>query len=195
MSRPLTIGCLAFLTVSGCGELFGDVVELPRAAAANMIANMPASANLMALPERFPNARMRSEITEVGVVWTYSLRNKDACRFTAHVKEESVVSSVVWTEIDDISSDGQGYLCTTVRIAGEESVAATIEGRPADQVAVEREMAAAVVGNMASVHKSVGDQMKAMGPEPADCAALPNSSAQAACNGDHSLRDPTERRN
>lgn len=183
MFKVMALTGLAFLALGGCGELFGDVVKLPRAAATSMIYNMPANANLMAMAGRFPEAEMRIATTEEGVVWTYRLSGQDACKFTAHVKEQDENTSVVWTSTEDVSAEGEGYLCAAVRVVGKESVAATIEGRPADRIKVETELAGVMVDNMGSVHKTLGKQVEAAAAqmEPQDCHKLGTSALQEQC--------------
>jgi hypothetical protein len=183
MSRAVLLSIPACLMLGACGELFGDLVQQPRDATIMMVYNMPSADNLMMLPQRFPNVTVRAGTSEEGVVWTYLMDGKEACRFTAHVKEETPTSSVVWTEMDDVSAEGEGYLCETVRIAGEESVAAVLEGRPVNRQAVEAAIAAAMVNNMGSVHKTLGRQVEAATAEfePRDCHRLGTTAQQQAC--------------
>jgi hypothetical protein len=171
----------AVLTLTGCGELFADLVKQPRSAVVNMIYNMPADANLMRLPERLPNARMRVATGPDGVVWTYALAGKDVCTFTAHVKEETADTAVVWTDSDDISADGRRLLCDAVRIAGEESVAATLAGRPANRKLVESQLAAAMVGNIGEVHRTIGEEINRLAPEDTECYEEKNAGMRQAC--------------
>ena len=113
--------------------------------------------------------------------WVYALNGKDACKFTVTVEAMGDDASTVWTKTKDISADGQDYLCATVSVAGEESVAAALAGRPADRVKVETELAAALVGNMGSVHKTIGDEMINMAPKSTSCREEGTPKKEADC--------------
>lgn len=180
---------LAVTALSGCGRLFADVVQQPQSIVLNQIQYMPNAANLMEMPQRFPNARMRVERGDGEINWIYSISGQDVCRFTAHVAEEGEYSSTVWTSSEDIGSGGEGYLCGSVNAAGKESVAATIEGRPADRMKVEKELAAVMVGNMASVQKTLGKQIEDMAPKKTECREYGSQALQDACRSREFLRD------
>lgn len=169
MYRSVVMSAVAAVSLTGCGELFGDLVKQPPAAVIGMIYNMPPDKNLMRLPEHFPGARMYVTTTPKGVVWTYRLNGVDACRFTARVKEETPQSAVVWTESEDISDDDETFLCNAVKIAGEESVAATLEGRPVDRSKLEAEMASATINNFGSIQRTIGDEMVKNAPQSKEC--------------------------
>lgn len=180
---------LSLAALAGCGRLFADVVQQPQSVVLNQIQYMPNAANLMEMPQRFPNAKMRIERGDEAIHWIYSIGGQDVCRFTAHVAEEGENSSTVWTSSKDISSGGEGYLCGSVNAAGKESVAATIEGRPADRMKVEKELAAVMVGNMASVHKTLGKQIQDMAPEKKECREYGSEKMQEACRTREFLRE------
>jgi hypothetical protein len=155
--------------LSGCNWLFGQTVKQPSASVVSLLYAMPKSADVMEVPLLFPGTRMRTERDGDVISWVYSLNGKDICKFTVTVEAMGDDASTIWTKTKDISSDGQSYLCATVEVAGEESVAATLEGRPADIVKVETKLAAALVGNMGSMQKTLGDQMVNMAPKSTSC--------------------------
>lgn len=190
LKRSFVIGTLS-LILGGCGELFGTVVDQPRDAVAGMIYNMPVSANVMGLAELVPGTKSRVGQTDAGIVWTFSVYGKDECRFTVHVKSESDSSSIVWSDIDELGNGDRAFLCDAVRITGEESVAATLEGRAADEAKVQHQLAAAVPANMASIQKTIGEEIvRQVNARPDDCYKETTSAAQAACNGNNSLQEP-----
>jgi hypothetical protein len=159
MNRTKWLMVLSVLALSGCGELFGRSLNQPSGVVTNQLYRMSPGADLMRLPEQFPGARMRVESKDGNVVWTYSLRGKDACRFTAHVSPSGDSVTTVWTEVETLENENAKYLCITAKIAGDESVTATLDGREADTKKVQGELAAALVGNMDSVFKGIGDHM------------------------------------
>jgi hypothetical protein len=171
------------VSLAGCGELFGDLVKHPRPVVANMLYNMPSSTNLMDLPQLFPNMTKTIALTPEGVVWTYSISGQPACRFTAYVKEETAGSSVVWTDMEDVSQNGQQFVCASIKTVGEESVAATLEGRPADRARVERELTAVMVENFGSLQNTIADQMVELAPknDDSECQSLDTTAKQRAC--------------
>lgn len=180
---------LSLLPAGGCARLFADVVHQPKSVIVNQLHYMPNAANLMALPQRFPSSTLQVTATADEVNWTYSLGGKEVCRFTAHVADEGQDRSTVWTTSEDISSDGQGFLCGAVNVAGKESVAATIEGRAADRQKVETELAAVVVTNYASMQKSIAKEMTDMAPPKTQCREYGSQEMQDACRTREFLRD------
>ena len=157
----------AFL--SGCNWLFGQTVKQPSASVVSLLYSMPKSADVMNVPVRFPGTRMRVERDGDAISWVYSLNGKDACRFTVTVEAVGDDASTIWTKTKDISPEGQAYICATVTVAGEESVAAALEGRPANSAKVEAKLAAAAVGNMGSMQKTLADQIVEMAPKSTSC--------------------------
>lgn len=181
--------------LSGCGQLFGTVVEMPRDSAATMLYNMGAAANLMNMPLGLSGTRMAVAHSEDGVVWTYSRYGKPTCTFTAHVSEESAETSLVWSEVDELTRAGDDYLCAAVGVIGKESVAATLEGRAADALRAQREIAALAPAHLASVFKGISDEVtRNANANTSDCHELGTSAAQASCGGTRGLKDPTEKR-
>ena len=181
--------------LSGCGQLFGSVVEMPRDSAATMLYNMGSGANLMDMPLGLSGIRMAVARSSDGVVWTYSRHGKPTCTFTAHVSEESAETSLVWSEVDEISAGGEDYLCAAVGVIGTESVAATLEGRAADTIGAQREIAALAPAHLASVFKGISDEVtRNANANTSDCHELGTSAAQASCGGTRGLKDPTEKR-
>jgi hypothetical protein len=179
---------LLSLALAGCGELFGRTIPQPSETITNVLYRMPGSADLMKLPERFPNTRMRVALSGSNIVWTYALAGQDACRFTAHVKASGEAMTTVWTDVEDLTERGEGYLCSTVGVAGEESVAAALDGRPADNAKVEAKLAAALLGNMGSLQRSLGDQIDSMAPKSTSCREEGSAELQRACESRDFLR-------
>ena len=192
LKRVWGIGALC-LILGGCGELFGTVVDYPKDAVTSMIYNMPNSANMMGFVEQFPGTTKRIRLSPAGVIWTYAVYGKDECHFTAHIKRESDTSSVVWSDVEELGNGDRAYLCDAVRIIGEESIAATLEGRPADEIGTQKKLAVAVAGNIGSVEKSIFEEVnRTINAKPDDCYLEQTSADQAACNGDRSLKAPKD---
>jgi hypothetical protein len=177
-SLPL-VAALALL--SGCSALFGEAVKQPSSTVISLLYSMPKSADVMEVPLLFPGTRMRTERDGEAINWVYSLHGKDICRFTVTVEAMGDDASTVWTKTKDISATGQGFLCATVSVAGEESVAAALAGRPADRVKVETELAAALVNNMGSVHKTIGEEMINRAPKSTSCREAGDRQDEADC--------------
>ena len=194
MNKSILAAATLCVLLSGCGELFGTVVDMPRDQAAMLIYNMPNQANAMWLVEHNPGSKLRSMLTEQGVVWIATKYGKEACRFTAHVKEEADDSSVVWTDLERIGEGDDQFLCDSLKIAGEESVAAAIEARPIDENALQAKLASAVISDIGSVEKSIFEDIsRTIKDQKGDCSGASTSAGMAACNGDKSLLDPTDR--
>lgn len=196
MTKPALLIALATLALTGCGELFGRSINQPSGIVANQLYRMPPGADLMRVPEMIPGARMRVESLEEKVVWTYSLRGKDVCRFTAHVSPSGDSISTVWTELDQLGRDDTRYLCIATEIAGKESVAATLDGRDADAKKVEGELMAAMVGNMDLVFKGIGEQLnnRTDGMDEI-CNRASTTAGMQSCRDGTAFRNPDRRRN
>lgn len=188
----IIIGLAPFL--GGCAQLFGTVVEMPRESAAAMLYNMGRGANLMDMPLGLSGTTIKVARTDDGVVWTYSRYGKPTCTFTAHVSEETAETSLVWSEVDELTRAGDDYLCAAVGVIGKESVAATLEGRAADTIGAQREIAALAPAHMASVFKGIGDEVNRRATSDFDnCHQMGTSADQATCGGARGLQDPTEK--
>lgn len=182
--------------LGGCGQLFGTVVDMPPDSAATMLYNMGSAANLMDMPLGLSGTRMMVARGSDGIVWTYSRYGKPTCTFTAHVSEESAETSLVWSEVDEIGTEGEDYLCAAVNVIGKESVAATLENRAADTIGAQREIAALAPAHLASVFKGISEEVtRNTNANTSDCHELGTSAAQASCGGARGLQDPTEKRN
>jgi hypothetical protein len=167
--------------LSGCNWLFGQTVKQPSASVVSLLYSMPKSADVMDVPTRFPGLRMRTERDGDAISWVYALNGADICRFTVTVEAIGDDASTIWTKTKDISGDGQSYLCATVDVAGEESVAAALAGRPADSAKVEAKLAAVLVGNMGSMQKTLGDQIVNMAPKSVSCREEGSREDEANC--------------
>lgn len=190
MKRTLILPLIISM-LSSCGELFGTVVSHPADAVSSMLYNMPNQANMMGFLDQLPGTSNRIRLSREGVVWTYAVYGKDECNFTAHVKRETDTSSVVWSDVEELGNGDRAYLCDAVQIVGEESIAATLEGRAADEVGMQRRLAAAVANNVGSVEKSIFEEVnRSINAKPDNCHLLQTSADQAACNGDRSLKEP-----
>lgn len=183
--------------VAGCGQLFGTVVDMPRDAAASMLYNMAGNADLMDMQIGLSGTTIAISHSSDGIVWTYSRFGKPACAFTAHVSEETAETSLVWSDVDDISAKGEDveYMCAAINVIGKESVAATLENRAADAIKAQTEVAALTPAHLASVFKEVSEEVKRQSnSQTEDCSNLGTSAAQAACHGNSSLIDRSDRR-
>lgn len=130
--------CWAFvsgcLLLTGCGELGGDVIELPRAEAVERFYFLAGPVDLMDLPLKhgMSSARLVDRTAE-GVTWTFMRKGEPVCRLTIHVKEETSTTSVIWTDVEKVAQYDDNGLCAALDIVGNESVAAVIEGRAANR--------------------------------------------------------------
>ena len=195
MTKPALIIALSALALSGCGELFGQTLNQPSGVVTSQLYRMPPGADLMRLPELWPGTKMRVESRDGSVIWTYSLKGEEVCRFTAHISPSGSEVSTVWTELDTLSSKDVRYLCTTVNIAGTESVAATLDGRDADRNKVEGELVAAAVGNIGSIQRGLADHiLNERGSFDEICRDAPTSADMQSCRDGTLARDRSRRR-
>lgn len=142
MLRQVCRSAALCLLLTGCGEITGTVVDMQTAEVSNLLYHLPSKADLMEMPFLSPAASRTIDQIDTGVIWTYAINRKPVCLFTAHIKEDTSSTSVVWTDVAEVSGDGESPMCDRLEIAGPESVAAALEGRAADRSMVERRIAA-----------------------------------------------------
>lgn len=142
MQRHLIgLGTICWL-LAGCGELSGSAVQMSRRQTMQLLYDMPDTIDLTNFPLQGRNASKIVERSNEGVVWVYQFYGKPICRFTIHIKEQSERSSVVWTTLEEVGGDPPNLMCQAAKIVGEESVAATLEGRAVNRVEIEQQIAA-----------------------------------------------------
>jgi len=139
------------------------LVAMPAASDATRFALQVPETSVYVAPENEPDGER--------MVWHFTQRGLDYCRFYAELRPEGPDKTRVrtWAEktadaADAIVAAGgrrpdHTYLCNMARLAGEESVSATLEGRPIDNAAMMRRIRANVAANPLAVGATAADAM------------------------------------
>jgi hypothetical protein len=132
------------------------------------LSQMSPQTDVMDMAKQFPNTAYQMSQTADGVTWTFMQNGAEACRFTAKVTAKDAKSSRVTTSLEDLSKGGERYLCNVVKIVGEESVAAAVDGRLADRAKVKTQLARYLVSDFGAMTESVSKRMTEMAPPSGD---------------------------
>lgn len=150
--------------LSACSEGVDTKVPEAKVNVVARLAEIPAEADVFPLAKPFPNTEYLVATSPSSVTWMFKQNGNDACQFVATVAEDGPNASRVTTELRDVSNGKESYLCKAVRIAGEESVAATLARRPADVAAVRGQISQLLVTDYGAVVDSVANRMDEMAP-------------------------------
>jgi len=139
------------------------LVAMPQASDATRFALQAPETSVYVAPENEPDGER--------LVWHFTQRGHDYCRFYAELRQDGAAKTRVrtWSEIapdaaDAIVAEGgkrpdHTYLCNMARLAGEESVTATLQGRPIDNEAMLRRIRVAVAADPLAVGRTASDAM------------------------------------
>lgn len=160
--------CLVFLAACTGAE---RVVNEPMASVSAKLLAMPQASDATKFALQTPETSVYVAPEGDRVVWHFTQRGRDYCRFYAELREDGASKTRVRTRselapdaADAIVAEGgrrpdHSYLCNMARLAGEESVAATLQGRPVDNQAMLRRVRVAVAANPLAVGRTASDAM------------------------------------
>ena len=169
------LGVAAMLLAAGCSGRERVVAE-PLDAVLAKLSMMPQQADAMKFGNQLPGSAVYLEGLPDRLIWHFTKDGADYCRFTAQLIAAGPEKTRVVTRAEDAkeASDAavaQGgkpadysYLCGVARIAGDESVAATLENRPADMAAIGKRLQGYTMTNasgmMNAVDASLEDEIR-----------------------------------
>lgn len=190
MRGSIFVVAISFLALAACGQ-DAKLVNEPPLDVVNRLGSMPSNADVMYLAKQVPHASFRSQTGAEGVDWTFSIGGHDICRFSAKVVEAGAGTgaSRVSTSIERLGEQKEDYLCSIARITGEESVAATLEKRPANVEAVNEQLKQYLLNNMGEVQEMVSRRMDEMAPPKGDECKSGDATAQANCRKFMKMRE------
>lgn len=158
-----TSAACVLILLAGCSERQSLEAEQPIWTVHAQLASMPPASDVMDVSVQAPGATYQLESAGNPLVWRFKIHGQDYCRFSVKLKEAGPNRTQVesWAEpVDDAAQAAArnlggkpdyGYFCNIARIAGQESVAATIEGRPADGKTIQKRIARKVATDPLSV--------------------------------------------
>ena len=161
--------CLVFL--GACTGGTERVVNEPLASISAKLVAMPQASDATRFALQVPESSVYVAPEGDRVVWHFTQRGRDYCRFYAELRQEGAAKTRVRTRseiaadaADAIVAEGgrrpdHTYLCNMARLAGEESVAATLQGRPVDSEAMLRRIRVTVAADPLAVGRTAADAM------------------------------------
>jgi len=155
---------LGLLSLLACSGGIDAKLEEPSATVMARLTNLPRDADLFDMAKQFPNTEYVVATTASTVMWIFKQNGNNACRFMATVKADGAGASRVTTSLQDDSKGEERYICNVVKVVGEESVAAALARRPADQAAVNSKIKQYVITDYAAVSDAVAKRMDEMAP-------------------------------
>jgi len=175
MGRKLQLAACCLVALGACSEGAKRVVNEPLASVASKLVAMPQASDAtrfaLQTPETSVYVTPENEPDGERLVWHFTQRGRDYCRFYAELREEGPGKTVVrtWSEkatdaADAIVAEGgrrpdHTYLCRMARLAVDESVSATLEGRPIDNQAMMQRVRATVAADPLAVGRTAADTM------------------------------------
>ena len=154
---------LLLAACSGRERVVAEPLDMVRA----KLAMMPEEADALRLGIQNMGTDYHLEPGAETLVWHFTKDGVDYCRFTARLvaagpsKTRVITRAEYATDAADAAvaagraRPDYSYLCDVARIASDESVAATLEARPADTRAVFKRIGAKVAANPTGMMRSV----------------------------------------
>ena len=145
MLRKLLIAVAAATFMSACSSGVSRAVEYPAEDVRTMLqANEPS----LSLAHYFPSANHVTEHAPDGLVWRFTLNDRDYARMVITFDPKGAAQTGVssrFEEVDDAAGPGISFLRKTARATSEEILAATLEGRPIDHATLQEQLKIAAV--------------------------------------------------
>jgi hypothetical protein len=140
MLRRVFIAVAAATLMSACSAGVSRTVEYPAEDVRTMIqANEPS----LSLTHYFPSANHVTEHAPDGLVWRFTLNDRDYARMVISLDPQGAQKTSVssrFEEVNDAVGPGIPFLRRTARATGEEILAATLEGRPIDHATLQEQL-------------------------------------------------------
>jgi hypothetical protein len=132
---------------------------------------IPAQANVLPVAMQAAGTSYWQESSDNPFVWRFAMNGHPYCTFYAELKEQGPGKTqvITWTERAEEAAKAAAaaggdradysYLCDVARIAGEETVAAAVGNRPADEQIVLSQLRRNLVADPASAMRSADAAM------------------------------------
>ncbi len=140
MLRRVFVAVAAATLMSACSAGVSRTVEYPAEDVRTMIqANEPS----LSLTHYFPSANHVTEHAPDGLVWRFTLNDRDYARMVITLDPDGAQKTSVssrFEEVNEAVGPGIPFLRRTARATGEEILAATLEGRPVDHSTLQEQL-------------------------------------------------------
>ncbi len=137
MIRRMLAAAAAIALLGACSGGINRTVDRP---VGEVEAMLQSSTDALALAAQLPGAGHSVERGDGRVVWHFTLYDQDYARFIISLAGDGPQATRVTTtfeEVNDASGAGLPYLREVAKAVGEESVAATLDGRAVDLAALQ----------------------------------------------------------
>lgn len=165
--RKMWLAPLAALVLAACGQT--QSVDRPLPEVLTTLSSLPGDANAMSLATSFPGTSYWVEPTADKVIWHFTRESGEYGRYVAELDADGPSKTTVTTYIEEVGSDANlAFLRDIAKVAGDASVAAALEGRAVDRIAVENQIHKMIADNpvaaqMAAI-QTVAEEMNRMAP-------------------------------
>lgn len=140
MLRNVLIAAAAATFMSACSSGVSRTVEYPAEDVRTMI---QANEQSLSLTHYFPSANHVTEHAPDGLVWHFTLNDRDYARMVITLDPKNAQQTSVasrFEEVNDAVGPGIPFLRKTARATGEEILAATLDGRPIDHAMLQEQL-------------------------------------------------------
>ncbi len=140
MLRNVLIAAAAAIFLSACSSGVSRTVEYPAEDVRTMLQANEQSLNLT---HYFPSANHVTEHAPDGLVWRFTLNDRDYARMVINFDPKGAQKTEVssrFEELNDAVGPGIRFLRKTARATSEEILAATLEGRAVDHATLQEQL-------------------------------------------------------
>jgi hypothetical protein len=167
----------AALLLGGCSGQTSHVAEEPLAAIRARLIALPSEANAMNTALQAVGTSYWLASTENPLVWRFAKDGAIYCVFNAKLEEAGTTRTRILSWVENADEAAQAavpagrqradyrFLCDVARIAGEESVRAVIENRPANNEVITAKLRQNLVQDPASAMRAADAAMEAAAPK------------------------------
>lgn len=130
MLRNILAAFAITATLTACSSGASRTVERP---AEELRAMIQVNERALMLTHYFPSANHKTELTPEGILWRFTLNDRDYARMTITLKRKDGQSTDVsshFEEVAETTGPGVPFLRQTARTTSEEILTATLDGRP-----------------------------------------------------------------
>jgi hypothetical protein len=147
MLRYISIVMSGAIVLSACSSGVSQTVEKP---VNDVRAMIQANEQSLMLTHYFPSANHKSELSADGLVWRFTLNDRDYARMVITLKPKNDQTTDVSTRFEDVNDAvgaGIPFLRKTARATSDEVLVATFEGRPINHAKLQDELKAIAVSD------------------------------------------------
>jgi len=160
--RRLTGLVALVLTLAACSADKSRVVNEPIDAIQARLTVLPPASDAMDVARSMPGMNVYPQPNDRVFTWRFVDNGMEFCQFVVELSEAGAGKTRVNHRAVEPPGAAAGYRyhCDLARFAGEETLAATLEGRPANRAALQKQFASYVIANPAAMMRAVDQSME-----------------------------------